>query len=141
MPWSFDPILVIILTEGMLFFYLIERYKIPFAKCRISAYNVISGGKSFRSTKTPRSNTMEYSKNTIYYPNSTFGRRSAPQSAPAFAEQSMQKQNSCLSGMSLAMVYSPCQQFEGLYEPAEALRYGTLFTKLNLPFVGRGKQC
>ncbi len=82
---------------------------------------------------------MEYSKNTIYYPNSTFGRRSAPQSAPASAEKNIQSKNSCLSGMSLAMVYSPCQQFEGLYEPIEALRCGTLFSKLNMPFTGRGR--
>ncbi|MBQ8403624.1 MAG: spore coat associated protein CotJA [Clostridia bacterium] len=41
--------------------------------------------------------------------------------------------------MSLAMVYSPCQQFEKLYEPMEALRCGTLFSELNMPFTGRGR--
>ena len=38
---------------------------------------------------------------------------------------------------SLAMVYSPKQAFEGLYEPEEALSRGTLFAALDLPFEGR----
>ena len=44
--------------------------------------------------------------------------------------------NSCLAGKSLAMVYSPCQQFRELYEPAEALSRGTLFRELDKPFYG-----
>ncbi len=82
---------------------------------------------------------MEYPKNAIYYPNSTFGRRSMAQSVPAAAERNIQAKNPCLSGMSLAMVYSPCQEFENLYEPMEALRCGTLFCKLHMPFTGRGR--
>ncbi len=35
---------------------------------------------------------------------------------------------------SLAMVYSPFQEFENLYEPEEALSKGTLFADLYLPF-------
>lgn len=35
---------------------------------------------------------------------------------------------------SLAMVYSPFQEFENLYEPEEALTRGSLFVDLDLPF-------
>ena len=38
----------------------------------------------------------------------------------------------------LAMAYVPMQRWEKLYEPAAALERGTLFCKLDLPFVGRG---
>ena len=38
----------------------------------------------------------------------------------------------------LALAYVPMQRWEKLYEPAAALERGTLFCKLDLPFVGRG---
>ena len=41
-----------------------------------------------------------------------------------------------LAGKSLAMVYSPCQAFEALYEPDEALFRGTVFRQLEKPFMG-----
>ena len=44
----------------------------------------------------------------------------------------------CLRGMSLAMVYSPCQEFEDLYDHTEGLRHGTIFRALDKPFVGKG---
>lgn len=34
----------------------------------------------------------------------------------------------------LAMIYSPCQEFENLYEPNEALVRGSLFKDLDFPF-------
>lgn len=47
--------------------------------------------------------------------------------------------NDCLRGQSLAMVYSPCQVFENLYDPSEALCRGTLFSDLYKPFWGGRK--
>ena len=47
--------------------------------------------------------------------------------------------NKCLNGMSLAMVYSPCQEFEALYEPHEGLHAGTIFQALEKPFFGAGR--
>lgn len=44
--------------------------------------------------------------------------------------------NDCMSGRSLAMVYSPCQEFEGLYEPMAGLAAGTVFRELEKPFYG-----
>jgi len=41
---------------------------------------------------------------------------------------------------SLAMVYSPVQRFEHIYEPEKALSRGTLFEALDLPFVGCGRK-
>ena len=35
---------------------------------------------------------------------------------------------------SLAMVYSPPEEFRDLYAPADALAHGTLFVGLNKPF-------
>ena len=40
----------------------------------------------------------------------------------------------------LAMAYVPEQRWEGLYEADEALRHGTLFRGLNLPFEGGRSQ-
>jgi hypothetical protein len=41
----------------------------------------------------------------------------------------------------LAMVYSPCQVFRGLYDPDTALSRGTLFGELDLPLGGAGGLC
>ena len=46
-----------------------------------------------------------------------------------------------LAGMSLAMVYSPEQAFEGFYEPNDALTRGTVFIALEKPFYGDGRNC
>lgn len=81
---------------------------------------------------------MEYPKNNMYFNNGTFSRRVMPNmqvsSSAAFA--GTEPKNFCIEGASLAMVYSPLQQFEKLYEPMEALRQGTLFCKLYMPFTG-----
>ena len=47
----------------------------------------------------------------------------------------------CLTGKSLAMVYSPEQAFENLYEPEEGLAHGTVFIALDMPFLGDGRKC
>ena len=47
--------------------------------------------------------------------------------------------NDCLRGQSLAMVYSPCQDFKDLFDPTEALCHGTLFSELYKPFCGGRK--
>ncbi len=46
-----------------------------------------------------------------------------------------------LAGASLAMVYSPEQAFENLYEPDEGLVRGTVFIALEKPFYGDGRKC
>ncbi len=38
----------------------------------------------------------------------------------------------------LAMAYVPMQKFRDLYDAAEALKRGTLFKELDLPYVGKG---
>ena len=45
----------------------------------------------------------------------------------------------CLRGRSLAMVYSPCQDFVNVYEPMAALSRGTLFAELDKPFCAGGR--
>ena len=45
-------------------------------------------------------------------------------------------ETTCLEGLSLAMVYSPCQEFDGIYPVEEALCHGTLFAELDKPFWG-----
>ena len=46
-----------------------------------------------------------------------------------------------LGAPSLAMVYSPEQAFDGLYEPEEGLSRGTVFIALEKPFFGDGGKC
>ena len=43
-----------------------------------------------------------------------------------------------LTGYPLAMVYSSCQAFGELYDAQKALKRGTLFKELDLPFEGEG---
>lgn len=40
--------------------------------------------------------------------------------------------------MVLGMAYVRPQKWEDLYEPEDALQCGTIFRKLNYPFMGRG---
>ena len=44
-----------------------------------------------------------------------------------------------LAGYPLAMVYSPEQAFDNLYEPEEGLAHGTVFAALDFPFEGDGR--
>lgn len=46
-----------------------------------------------------------------------------------------------LTGYPLAMVYSPEQGFENLYEPEEGLSRGTIFAALDFPFEGDTGRC
>lgn len=39
--------------------------------------------------------------------------------------------------MALTMAYVPWQQFSETYEPAKALKQGTIFPELDKPFYGR----
>lgn len=55
---------------------------------------------------------------------------------PGLIESPSMPENGCLAGRSLAMVYSPCQEFEGIYEPEAGLRAGTIFRELEKPFYG-----
>ena len=43
----------------------------------------------------------------------------------------------CLDELPLAMAYVPMQKWEDLYVPSMALDRGTLFAKLDLPFLGK----
>ena len=42
-----------------------------------------------------------------------------------------------LKGYPLAMVYSPMQEFDRLYELDKGFNAGTIFSELDLPFSGR----
>ena len=50
---------------------------------------------------------------------------------------SCKRTNDELKGMPLAMGYVPWQTYSCVYEPAEALRTGTIFPELDKPFYGR----
>ena len=81
---------------------------------------------------------MEYPKNNMYHPIGAFNRRTPPnmQFSGTNAANIQEQKSPCLEGLSLAMVYSPCQSFEKLYEPMEGLHCGTIFCKLYMPFTG-----
>ena len=44
-----------------------------------------------------------------------------------------------LGSLPIAMTYTPMQQWKTTYSPAEALKRGTVFPELELPFEGRRK--
>ncbi len=44
---------------------------------------------------------------------------------------------SCVDTLPLAMAYMPIQKWEALYDNDVALSRGTLFQKLDLPFLGK----
>ena len=77
------------------------------------------------------------------YTGSANGGQSAPRQGGCGCEQGGREGGKgsapdCLNGMSLAMVYSPCQEFEDLYDHTEGHRRGTIFRALDKPFVGKG---
>lgn len=41
----------------------------------------------------------------------------------------------------LAMTYMPMQVWRSIYTPCDALRAGTIFEELDLPFYGKGGVC
>lgn len=43
-----------------------------------------------------------------------------------------------MNGFAVAMSYTPWQQWERTYEPSAALKRGTIFPSLDLPFLGGG---
>lgn len=42
-----------------------------------------------------------------------------------------------LDSLPIAMAYVPMQKWQRLYEPEVALERGTLFSELDLPFIGK----
>lgn len=52
-------------------------------------------------------------------------------------EEDYSRSRDMLYGMPLAMGYVPWQKFECTYEPAQALKAGTIFPELDKPFYGR----
>ena len=47
------------------------------------------------------------------------------------------RERDMLYGVPLTMAYVPWQNFECTYEPAQALKIGTIFPELDKPFYGR----
>ena len=45
--------------------------------------------------------------------------------------------NNSVDSLPLAMAYVPWQSWESIYEPCKALKIGTIFADLNLPFLGK----
>lgn len=90
---------------------------------------------------------MNYQKNPMRYPGVVdigqsrtepqYGRRPTNDGCSGCEEGGHGKEIDCLGGMSLAMVYSPCQEFDDLYDHTEGLRRGTIFRQLDKPFAGR----
>ena len=94
---------------------------------------------------------MNYQRNPMRYPNAVqnvepqSGRRPMEGGGCGCCERGGNNGGAvgidCLRGMSLAMVYSPCQEFEDLYDHTEGLRRGTIFRQLDKPFTGRRGGC
>ena len=62
--------------------------------------------------------------------------------------ETIRNQNGCMNGeggcavftnqpISLAMAYVAMQQWQDLYDPDLALERGTIFSQLDMPFLGR----
>ena len=107
--------------------------RVHFDKFRHPAYTVLSGQARLKNHKE-NTDVNQYDLSSL-----TPGERScAPRcdgSVPhGCAEDTVL--DTCLTGKSLAMVYSPCQMFEGLYTPEEGLCRGTVFMELEKPFWG-----
>ena len=89
---------------------------------------------------------MNYQRNPMRYPgaNGNGGVATAPEyhkksigfGGCSECDREQEYKTDCLNGMSLAMVYSPCQEFDGLYTPEVGLSHGTVFIELDKPFWG-----
>ena len=78
---------------------------------------------------------MNYQKSPLFSP--VGAQPSRTRSGCGCAGESCE--NPTLSGQSLAMVYSPLQEFDHLYEPEAGLCAGTIFRELEKPFWGAGR--
>ena len=90
---------------------------------------------------------MNYQRNSMRYSGSAKGGQNAPRVGGCDGcgcdrgnggREGDVRGFDCLHGMSLAMVYSPCQEFEDLYDHTDGLKHGTIFRALDKPFVGKG---
>ena len=63
----------------------------------------------------------------------------APEARNEGCDDSCTSDKRPLTGYPLAMVYSPEQVFENLYEPEDGLSRGTVFAALEMPFEGDGR--
>lgn len=63
------------------------------------------------------------------------------QASPRMARQNAPMMPNCRlpEGTPLAMVYSPCQLWRGIYAPDMALRRGTMFKELDMPLEIQAK--
>ena len=87
---------------------------------------------------------MQYQRNGRFYPSAGMGRYSAIReraSEPFCAPCGFESAPTHIVAPALAMVYSPAQEFDDLYEADEALCHGTLFRELDMPFYGARKRC
>lgn len=53
----------------------------------------------------------------------------------------MSSMDRCLDKLPLAMSYVPMQKWRNIYDTATALKAGTIFQELDLPFLGAGNMC
>ncbi|SHO48439.1 spore coat associated protein CotJA [Anaerocolumna xylanovorans] len=47
----------------------------------------------------------------------------------------------CLDKLPLAMSYVPMQKWRNIYDTGAAMKAGTIFQELDLPFLGAGNMC
>lgn len=82
---------------------------------------------------------MQYQRNGRFYPSAGMGRYSAIReraSEPFCAPCGFESAPTHIVAPALAMVYSPAQEFDDLYDYDTALSRGTVFMSLDKPFMG-----
>jgi len=87
--------------------------------------------------------SMDYQRNGWFRPTCGVNRaQGAPYHQQASARTAPTPVESCenhphIHPTTLAMVWSPVQSFQKIYEPSKALMRGTLFAELDKPFTGK----
>ena len=83
---------------------------------------------------------MQYQRNSRFYPAAGMGRytaiRERESDAHSHAPCGFESAPSHIVAPALAMVYSPAQEFDDLYDYDTGLCRGTVFMALDKPFMG-----
>lgn len=92
---------------------------------------------NYRRPMYPQNGRMGYNQNQQY----GCGVTPVMEAAKGGSCDNVSSIDKCLDKLPLAMSYVPMQKWRDIYDTGTALKVGTIFEELDLPFLGAGNMC
>lgn len=92
---------------------------------------------NYRRPMYPQNGRMGYNQNQQY----GCGVTPVMEAAKGGSCENVSSVDKCLDKLPLAMSYVPMQKWRNIYDTGTALKVGTIFEELDLPFLGDGNMC